>query len=233
MVSRWQQGVWAALAALVAGPATAMEALNDEELAGVRAQEGVSIGLELRINTDSNGDPLNGTLTDCGDVAVANFTNSDCRFGLTLAGNNRQDEWLLFRGVFGSLVINDIKLDAGTLSDANPDSTLHDADRYKDAGGNCLLPGGSCTNAALTDGDPALVFQYPSTNPSYDTGNQTSSGYDSLELGYTIEETRIVFKSDGFTDTTETGSFLGVQISDNNQRRAGVAISGQAYVYGF
>jgi hypothetical protein len=149
-----------------------------------------------------------------------------------LNAQGRTNEWVLFRGVYGSLVINDINLDAGILGNVSgAPSGYFDATRFQDPGGTCLLPTG-CNNSDLL-GEPALVFEYPDTSPSYSSSTGQSNGYDSLEIGYTIEETRIIFQNNGFNDTTTDGSFLGLQVSDNNAARAGIAISGQAYVYGF
>lgn len=222
--------VWAML--VWTGSVAAMEPMEDGEMSSVRAQEGISIGLEVRLNTAADGSALDGELTDCGTPGATSgdFTSSECRFALN--AQNRTNEWVLFRGVYGSLLINDINLDAGILGNVSgAPSGMFDSARFEDPDGDCLLPT-SCDHGSLMD-EPALVFEYPDTSPGYSPSTGQSSGYDSLEVGYTIEETRIVFQNNGFNDTTTDGSFLGLEVSDNNAARAGIAISGQAYVYGF
>lgn len=210
-------------------PASALQPMGDSELSGVTGQEGISLGLELRLNTDANGSPLNTDLTDCGGP-LASFANSECRYALEFEG--RTDKWLLFRGVYGLLKINDIRLDAGVLSQAGHGSALFDASKFRDDAGTCLLS--SCTDATVQN-LPSLRFEYPATTPSYDplaSPRGTSSGYNSLEIGLTIKETLIVFGNDAFTSTA-AGSFLGLSVADNNAARAGIAVSGRAFVYGF
>lgn len=221
--------VLGALLLATMSPAVAMQPMADAEMSAVTGQEGVSIALELRLNTDTNGSPLNADLTDCGGP-LAGFANSECRYALEFEG--RADKWLLFRGVYGLLKINDIRLDAGTLSQAGHAAALFDATKFQDDSGTCLLS--SCTDATVQN-LPSLRFEYPTATPSYDplaSPRGISSGYDSLEIGLTIKETLIVFGTDAFTSTAP-GSFLGLSIADNNAARAGIAISGRSFVYGF
>lgn len=228
----WMRGIQVLFctALMVAGvPVSALQPMADSELSGVTGQEGISIALELRLNTDANGSPLNADLTDCGG-ALAGFENSECRYALEFQG--RPDEWLLFRGVYGIFKINDIRLDAGVLSQAGHGAGLFDATKFQDDTGACLIS--SCDNSTVQN-LPSLRFEYPTPTTSYDPNASprgTSSGYDSLQLGVTIKETLIVFGNDAFTSTA-TGSFLGMNIGDNNSAQAGIAISGRSFVYGF
>jgi hypothetical protein len=211
--------------------ARAMQPMGDAEMSDVSGREGVLLDVELRLNTDASGSPLNNAnLTNCAGSGGAQ--NSDCRFALKAQG---RDEWVLFRGVYGSINITGLKLDAGVLSGAGAPTGNFDATRFQDPGGNCLLPGGTCTAAALSE-QPALKFEYlPGNTPSYDPGTGVSSGYDSLKVGFNIEETRLIFNDSnaGFTTDVNPGSFLGAKIRDNNSPRAGISISGRSYVYGF
>lgn len=218
-------------AALISQGALALEEVTDAELGQIAGQEGVSIGLEVRINTDATGQPLpDATLTECGSTGTT-FTNSECRFALSFQG--RTDEWLLFRGIYGFIDINEIRLDAGIISDAGTPAAYFDATRFEDPSGTCLLAGGTCTNAAL-GARPALVFEYPATATSYNPGTGVSAGYTSLLFGLGIKETIVIPNTDpaGF-NSTAAGSFLGVNIADNNGGPAGIAIRGRGYFYGF
>lgn len=213
----------------LAPAALALDPIGDEELGGLVAQEGIALGIELRLNTDASGSPLpDATLTQCGSTGTV-FSSSECRFAISFEG--RTDEWLLFRGIYGFIDIEEINLDAGILHVAGTPAGYFDATRFQDPAGACLLPTGTCTNDFLR-GRPSLLFEYPSTVTSYNSATGLSSGYDSLRLGLGIKESIVVFGNDAF-DSTQPGSFLGVNIADNDGGAAGIAIRGQGYVYGF
>lgn len=228
------------------GMTWAMQPMADQDLAAVTGQQGVALELQFRINTDASGNPLS-TLTNCGGGSGP-FTNSECRFALHF--NNRNDcsgaalgtgtctagsagsgEWLLFRGVYGFFNIQDINLNAGVLSQPGDPAGYFDVTKFEDDTGTCLVAGG-CTDANIKS-SPALAFNYPTPSPSYNPSTGVSTGYSSLEVGIGIKEALIAYGQTAYNDTTTTGSFLGVDVADNNGGPAGVAVSGTAYVYGF
>lgn len=218
--------------------AFAMQPIDDEQLSEILGREGVAVELELRVNTDANGNPLN-SMTNCGSGAGPFFT-SECRLGLQFEGF--VNEWLVLRGVYGFMKIDRLTLDASLAGNSNSFGHF-DASKFQDVNGVCLLNGG-CTQANVLN-QPAMAVSYPATTPAYSAG--TSTGYDSFLLGFTVKEVEIISGADSYLDglagldpngiTDANGSFLGLSIGDDSgsfaTNSAGFAIGGTAYVMGF
>lgn len=84
-----------------------MQVLSEDELQRVDGQGGADISLEMRLNHDTSAQ-----LTGCTDFEF-------CRFALNL--NNRSDvtgkkQWLVFKQVQGTIIFQEIKLDATDLT---------------------------------------------------------------------------------------------------------------------
>ncbi|MDO9177876.1 MAG: hypothetical protein Q7U16_06075 [Agitococcus sp.] len=96
------------VALLCSGLAKAeMQVLSEDELQRVDGQGGADISLEMRLNHDTSAQ-----LTGCTDFEF-------CRFALNL--NNRNDvagkkQWLVFKQVQGTIIFQEIKLDATDLT---------------------------------------------------------------------------------------------------------------------
>lgn len=215
--------------ALFSGAAFAgsLTELSDADMGEVVAQDGIAVALELRVNADANGDPLS-SLSFCSGLS------NPCRMALNF--NNRTDlggEWLVLKDWYGVMKIDPIFLDAGTLANAGSNLALFDASKFADASGNCLVTGnaGACSTGDITS-NPALVLSYPSTTLNYDPGTNTSSGYTSLEMKFTLGRMAVEFGANGYT-SDNNGSFLGANVGDLDGGLAGASFSGQAYVFGF
>ena len=84
-----------------------MQVLSEDELQLVDGQGGADISLEMRLNHDTSAQ-----ITGCADYEY-------CRFALNL--NNRSDvagkkQWLVFKQVQGTIIFQEIKLDATDLT---------------------------------------------------------------------------------------------------------------------
>lgn len=227
------------LSLLVLLPALAcaqIEALDDSELGGIAAQQGIAIQMDLFLNMTPDSSktavPNNDAApfdSSCGTGGPGTLGNP-CRFGLQFA--NRTSDWLVFKDFYMGARIFQINLDGDTIGNASPAGSVYfDATRFQNVAGTCLLPGG-CTVANM-NGLNAIVLSYPATSTSYNTVSKASSGYNSLLM--TANLGRLVVEADtgsGPPDTT-MNSYLGARVSDNVSQFAGMAIRGKAYVFGF
>ena len=89
-----------------------MGLLDNDELSGVTAQDGVAISLDWRLNVDNNFAPLS--------LCTSPSTYRECR--IAWAFNNRgstdgeDKQWLVLKGFRGGLYVPYLKLDATTVS---------------------------------------------------------------------------------------------------------------------
>lgn len=218
-----------------------IEPIQEQDLALVTGQEGIGLQLDMFFNmtpdTSKTAVPNNDAApfdSTCGTGGVGTMGNP-CRIGLQFA--NRTADWLVLKDYYMGARIFQLNLDGGTLASASPSGsgyfdTSPTASRFRDSSGNCLLPGGVCSVANLNTLN-AIVFSYPTTTTAYNTATFTSSGYTSMLL--TANLGRLVVEANtgsGPADTT-MNSYLGAKISDNTSKFAGIAIRGQAYVFGF
>ncbi len=103
---------------LVANVASAeLSAVTNEELDAESGQAGVALALDMRLNADATGASLCGTAT---------LPLIECRLAIGL--NNRgtpnvDQEWLVFKGVFGRIYVPYLTLDADTVTYTNDTST--------------------------------------------------------------------------------------------------------------
>ncbi|MEE4250351.1 MAG: hypothetical protein V2I38_07160 [Alcanivoracaceae bacterium] len=187
-----------------------MMALDDSDMATVTGREGIALDLELRINADSNGAPLasmggcSGTGNGC--ILALQFANR-------LAGGG---EWLVLKGYYGVMRLNDIRLDGSRLPAVA--SPFANPDRFKDQNGNCLVA--SCDPS----GSLAAIFTYPD-NPGFTAD---------VELALNIGRTSVQFGAEGYLPSADNGaSFLGLRIGDTQTGVGRIDINGGLQLYGF
>lgn len=239
----------AVVMALLALPVTAAElqSLDDSELAVVSGRDGIAVGWEYGVNTDAAGNPL-GSLGNCaGTGPVVTAASGDrCRFAWQVAkrvDGSGNAAWTVAKNSWMSLKIPVLNLAVQpTMGTIGANTAYFDVSRFSgyDGSGNptCLLPGGTCDVATL-NALPAMKLFYPVSSynaTSFTPGTGVSSGFGSLELGMTIGRMAIEFDSagtPGYLRDANLGSFLGVQIKDNNSNFAMMAIGGSAFIYGF
>lgn len=211
--------------------ALALEAMPDDDMAGVAAQNGIAIGLDYGVNTDATGAPL-AELSNCADATAAD----KCRFAWKIAARDASGgEWTVFKRSYMSIRVDAFNLSTQSSMGALGSNTAYfDPARFQTEAGVCLVVGG-CTTANIGS-LPALKLYYPVTTTSYTptAGGGTSAGYTSVLLGMTIGAMSMEYGANGYNLNNATGSFLSARIGDNNNAYfAGIAFQGSALVYGF
>lgn len=205
--------LWAAtlLAAtlLASHSAHALDPVSDDELANVTGAEGVQLTLRLRNNIDASGSPINcsGTL-------------NACRMGLEFSG--REGIWLMLKDYYGTLEINDIRLEGDVLPSTA--TAYADEDRFRSTEGDCLVAG--CDPSGLQ----AVRISYP-----FSKGD---GEYNDLNLLVNIGRTALEFddaSTPGYMRDVASGSVLGFRMADSAALNAPSRskLIGEAYVFGF
>ena len=234
--------VSAMLLLLCAGSAQSVELqpLTEGEMSAVTGQEGILASLEYYYNSDPTPGPslgagLAGFCSEPG--SPDSLGNMNCRLGLQL--ENREDEWLVFKNGHASLVVNRLSLDAAFLGDGSATQVAYlgffNEEKFRDVDGSCLLGAGNC-NAAYIASMPGVRLHYPQTGGSYDPGTGVSAGFNDVRFGLFFEGLAVEYNSPGVQDAwskNESGSFMGVNIADNNGHQAGIAVGGDVYMFGF
>ena len=223
--------------------AQSLQPLTEGEMEAVTGQKGIMVSIEYYYNSlpsDSSSTAFNedGASNGCSTPgSVGSLADQNCRFAMQLT--NRETEWLVFKNGHASLVLNSLNLDAAILSDAYGTSgsfaSYFDATKFQDVDTSCLLPGG-CTAANLSS-TPGMRLHFSDSAGSYDPVSETSSGYENVRFGMyfeglAVEPNSAAALQDGWAGTGN-GSFLGLNIADNNGHQAGIAIGGDLYMYGF
>lgn len=220
----------AALLYCMTAHAASLEALEDAELSGVVAQEGIAVNFDLYLNSDpaagvNNGQPL-GSLGNCTGTTSAN----GCRIALQF--NNRLNaggEWLVLKDVYGSMLIRNLFID-GAFSQASA-SVYADSTRFLSGAGVCLpspaTAAGSCASAMLNK--PMLQTSFQSAEAV--GGNYTTFEPD-LQLHLNIGRMAVEYGATGYSADAR-GSFMGILISDTQQLRARADIDGRIFMSGF
>lgn len=220
-----------------------LEALSDDELGHISGQEGILISIDYYYNSEKTGTPATDGQAVSGFCSTPNggasLGNMNCRMALQL--ENRSNEWLVFKNGWASLDVNRLSMDASFLGDAGSAANVGFFNEGKfrqptELGGACLLETGVCTTATIAE-MPGLRTHYPETSGSYNPGSQTSSGFNDVRFGLYLEGMAVEFNSavgvqDGWQRNLN-GSFLGLNIADNNGNQAGIAFGGDFYLYGF
>ncbi|MDI1302907.1 MAG: hypothetical protein PSX71_13460 [bacterium] len=236
---RWATAV-AGLLMMTGVSIAAVEPLADTELGMVSGQEGIALQLDFYMNATPDSSRVAKPNDDSVPLSAAPFSNctglgNGCR--LALQFNNRAPDWLVFKDFYMGARIYQINLDAGALSAASPSGTgYYDVSKFQSVSGACLLPGGVCSVAAI-NGLNALVLSYPGTTLTYNSTAAVvggvpafgSDGYTSMQLQMNIG--RLLVETS--TGDTTLNSYLGAKVGDNISKFAGMAIRGQAYVFGF
>lgn len=220
-----------------------LQPLTEEEMGSVTGQEGIMISLEYYYNSEktsstaTTGRALSGFCsTPNGSTSLG---NQNCRLAIQIA--NHQDYWIVVKNGHASISVKRLSLDAAFLGDAG---SATDVGFYNDGkfrqpaalGGACLLEIGVCNTATIQE-MPALRTHYSETAGAYDPVSHTVTGYDDVRFGLYYEGMAVEFNSavnvqDGW-QLNDNGSFLGLNIADNNGNQAGIAFGGDFYLYGF
>lgn len=197
-------------------PVQALEAMADRDLAQTTGQEGIAMFAELRVNADTNGNPLTGSgmlvnnpsaFTNCG--SLTNFSSTGCRMALKFANRNELGgEWLVLKNFYGTIKIPLMYIGA-SYTPASP-TIYENLDRFKDENGAPLL--------ASPHGIAALQIEFPQ---DIEMWNVTIGGMG-IEYGAT-----------GYLNNAKP-SFGGVKISNSTPNMpALITAQGRMSIYGF
>lgn len=192
------------------GLSDAMVPLNDSELQSVSGGDAIQLTLRLRNNVGEDNSPD----TACGG------TPDPCRLGLEFVA--REGNWLVLKDFYGSLAIEDVRLEGAFLS--NTGSSYRDLSRFEDADGNCLL------SPCNPDGLPAIQLDYPFAKGP----GEYQDMHTFLNIG------RMAVEIDdgstpGFMLDNNPGSALAFRMSDSGSTNGDMQMrfDGRAFLYGF
>lgn len=180
--------------------------LEESGLGSVTGQAGIALDLESRINADSTGAAL-ASLDNC-------VNTIKCNIALNI--NNRNDgggEWLVLKDSFARMKVRNLYLDSALLPSTN--TTYANANAFRDGNNNCLIAG--CDPRNLQ----AMQISFPESNNNVD-----------IELNATIGRVAVEYGAAGYSQD-QKGSFLGLRITDTQQRAARIDLDGKAYIFGF
>ncbi len=187
-----------------------MVPLNDNELQSVTGGDAIQLTLRLRNNVGEDNAP---------DIACGG-TPDPCRMGLEFVA--REGNWLVLKEFYGSLAIEDVRLEGAYLS--NSGSSYRDLSRFEDADGNCLL------SPCNPDGLPAIQMDYPFAKGP----GEYRDMHTFLNIG------RMAVEVDdgatpGFMLDNNPGSALAFRMSDSASANGDMQMrfDGRAFLYGF
>ena len=159
----------------------------------------------------------------------------NCRFGLQL--KNRESEWLVFKNGHASIDLRRLAIDASLLGDSHGGSASYhgyfNEDKFTDQDGTtCLLPSGDCSNGAASG-----LAEMPGLRLSYPEGETDGLEFNDVRFGIyfeglAVEPNALVPSGNGW-EGNNNGSFMGLNIADNNGHQAGIAFGGDFYLYGY
>ena len=232
-------------ACLNANPVLALEALDDEEMDAVTGQAGILLSFQYYFNSnqaDNPGTPdfneAGARLTGATGCSTPNgggsLGNMNCRFAMQL--KNRESEWLVFKNGHASIDLRRLSLDASVLGDSHGAGAAYNgffnAEKFQEVDGTCLLPSGDCSSAGASG-----LAEMAGLRLSYPEGNADAEEFNDARFGLyfeglAVEPNSSALVQDGWSRNIN-GSFMGLNIADNNGHQAGIAFGGDFYLYGF
>lgn len=198
-----------------------MQELSDGKLADVAGRDGVALDLEFRLNADAAGDPLG-----CDVAAVSD----PCRLAVQFA--NRSGEWLVVKGLHGTLKVNGLQLDA-FLSPLDPASATYshfDATRFRaGASSSCLISGNVSNDCEKSDlaNMPMLQLGFRDVDGAHKEAD--------VMLGYTMGGIAVEYDAAPVVgyDRNANGSFISLRARDVAGGPAVFDIDGVLHMFGF
>ncbi|WP_156478254.1 DUF6160 family protein [Alcanivorax sp. NBRC 102024] len=208
--------------------AAGLQSLDDATMSNVTGQAGIAVDLELRINTDENFNPLS-------NLDYCDGPSNDCRMAFNFHNRNSGGgEWIVWKDLYGTLKINDLRIDAGQTS-GNPSGFQDDIANNRfisGTGGGCLLDENltaeDCYQGAL--GIPMLSLTFN----------------EDIELFLNIGAVAVEYGPEGYLQDAQSAA-LGLRIADTgtdgtisdngfsygNIHPATIKIGGSMGLYGF
>ncbi len=211
--------------------AQSMTALDDSALSGVTGQAGIAADLELRVNADNLGNPLQN-LNYCQDPAGGGADL--CRMSFLF--HNRDSgggEWVTWKNFFGVLKLNNLWIDA--------DQAPGTASPYADNSTNNRFMSGAATPVCLLDSGLTATTCHQGTLNSPMLALQFNQGNAAgIELFLNLGGVAIEYGAQGYLQN-ERGPALGVLVGDVRGTDlanpvaypAEIRIGGKMGLYGF
>ncbi len=163
---------------LYVGAANAeLQTITNDEMDVEVGQAGVAISLEMRLNADAVGNSL------CGTVALPSV---ECRIALGINNRGRpgiDQEWLVFKGVFGRIYVPYLSLDADTVtytSDVDGSSQTIAAGKLGYGG-----PTNKIQINHLTISNIAMEYDTSAVNRGYNVAGE--DGFLGIEINGNVE----------------------------------------------
>lgn len=217
-------------------PAQALEAMDDTEMGTVTGQKGILASFQYYYNSSPAEADLGAPLSICDTPnGGSSLANMNCRFGLQL--KNRESEWLVFKNGHASIDLRRLAIDASLLGDSHGGSAAYhgyfnEAKFTDQDGSTCLLPSGNCSGAAASG-----LAEMPGLRLSYPEGAADGFEFNDVRFGLYFEglavEPNALLPSGNGWEGNNNGSFMGLNIADNNGHQAGIAFGGDFYLYGY
>lgn len=220
------------LLCVVAHNAYALEPLNDGEMEAVTGQRGILLSFQYYFN--SHPDQAGAANTGTGGCSAPNggtsLADTDCRFAVQIT--SRESEWLVFKNGHASIDVDKLAIDASVLGGSRGADAAYagwfDAAKFQDIDGvTCLLEAG-CTTTAISQ-MAGLRLSYPEGTNGENFGNVKFGMYFE---GLAVEPNLGAPNGNGWVGN-QNGSFMGLNVADNNGQQANIAFGGDFYLYGF
>lgn len=192
--------------------AAGLQPLEDTELGAISGGDAIQLTVRLRNNVDATNTPIGcipGTL-------------NPCRLGLEFT--DREGKWLMLKEFYGTIAIEDARMQGGFLSDNN--SSYRDTDRFLAADeATCLLSG--CN----PNGQAAIMLTYPNAKSAGEYNDMTTF----LNIGRMALEFDVDASTPGYMVDNNSGSALAIRMSDSGSVNgaAQMRFDGSAMIYGF
>lgn len=188
-----------------------MTPMRDSELGNISGGDAIQLTLRLRNNVDASNTP----------IGCVPGTLNPCRLGLEFT--DREGKWLMLKEFYGTIAIEDMRLQGGTLSTAN--SSWRDTARFEASNGTCLLS--ACNPNGLT----AIMLTYPSAKGAGEYNDMSTF----LNIGRMALEFDVDASTPGYMLNNNSGSALAVRMSDSGavNGAAQMRFEGTAMIYGF
>ena len=190
--------------------AEGLEPLQDNELQLISGGDAIQLTVRLRNNVDDSNNP----------IGCVPGTLNPCRLGLEFT--DREGKWLMLKEFYGTIAIEDMRLQGATLSTSN--SSYRDISRFEAPDGTCLLSG--CSPNGLT----AIMLTYPNAKGAGEYNDMTTF----LNIG------RMALEFDdsgtpGYMLDNNPGSALAFRVSDSGSTNGSMQMrfDGSALIYGF
>ncbi len=190
--------------------AAGLEPLKDIELQSISGGDAIQLTVRLRNNVDASNNP----------IGCVPGTLNPCRLGLEFT--DREGKWLMLKEFYGTIAIEDMRLQGATLRNSN--SSYRDTSRFEASDGACLLS--ACNPNGLT----AIMLTYPNAKAAGEYSDMTTF----LNIG------RMALEFDngatpGYMVDNNSGSALAFRISDSASSNGAMQMrfDGSAMIYGF